>query len=309
MGQPSRRRPEPKPSWHPRWWPTLALLALMRLLARLPFAVQRELGHGIGAIASLVAGRRRRIAARNLALCFPELSSDARRTLLRQHFRAAGISTLETAVAWFRSPQDYAHRLDIQGLEHLRAAQAEGNGVILAGCHFVTLEICGALLSTVADVDVMYRPNRNPVFERVQREGRERRYGAVIARGDIRTAARRLREGRAIWYAADQDYGLRHSVFVPFFGIPAATLTATARLARMTGARVLLVDHWRDDARMRWTIRFSPALDGYPSGDEERDAARLSDAVEDAVRAHPAQYLWMHRRFKTRPPGGADLYR
>lgn len=277
-------------------------------LARLPLPLLRGLGYRVGEVALRLARSRRRIAERNLELCFPEQDAAARRKLLRAHFRASGVSTLETAVAWFRDPRTLTGRLDLIGLEHLRAAEADPRGLILAGCHFVTLEICGALLSTVADLDVMYRPNRNPVFDRIQRSGRARRYGAVIDRADVRTAVRRLRAGRSIWYAADQDYGPKHSVFVPFFGIPTATLTATARLARLTAAQVLLVDHWRDDARMRWTIRFSRPFEGFPSGDAADDAARLSMATEDAVREHPAQYLWLHRRFKTRPPGHAGLY-
>jgi KDO2-lipid IV(A) lauroyltransferase len=280
----------------------------MWLLARLPFPAQRGLGRWLGNLARRLGGRRRRIAATNLALCFPERNAAEREILLRAHFRAAGISVLETAVAWFRDPRDYADRLDVEGLDHLRAALADDRGLILAGCHFVTLEICGALLSTVADIDVMYRPNRNPVLDRIQRSGRQRRYGAVIDRSDLRTAVRRLRAGRALWYATDQDYGPRHSVFVPFFGTPAATLTATSRLARMTGAQVLRVDHWRNDARMRWTLRFSAPLPDFPGPDPVADARRLSNAVEDAVREHPAQYLWLHRRFKTRPAGRSGPY-
>lgn len=280
----------------------------MWLLARLPLPALRALGHWTGDVALRLAGSRRRIAARNLELCFPERDAASRQRLLQAHFRASGVSTLETAVAWFRDLRDFAGRVDLVGLEHLRAAEADPRGLIIAGCHFVTLEIAGALLSTVSDLDVMYRPNRNPVFDRIQRNGRARRYGAVIDRADVRTAVRRLRAGRSIWYAADQDYGPKHSVFVPFFGIPTATLTATARLAQLTDAQVLLMDHWRDDARMRWTIRFSPPFEDFPSGDALRDATRISNATEDAVREHPAQYLWLHRRFKTRPPGHRSLY-
>lgn len=309
MAATRRRRRPPGPVSHPRYWPSWLLVGLMWLLARLPFPAQRFLGRGLGDLVRHLGGRRRRIAATNLALCFPELDADRRTALLRDHFRAAGISVLETAVAWFRDPRDYADRLDLEGMEHLRAALDGERGLILAGCHFVTLEICGALLSTIADIDVMYRPSRDPVIDRIQRAGRRRRYGAVIERSDLRTAVRRLRAGRALWYATDQDYGPRHSVFAPFFGVPAATLTATSRLARMTGAQVLRVDHWRDDARMRWTLRFSAPLANFPGPDPEADARRLSDAVEDAVREHPAQYLWLHRRFKTRPPGAPDPYR
>jgi KDO2-lipid IV(A) lauroyltransferase len=280
----------------------------MRALAYLPLGVQVRLGAVVGALARRLAHGRRRTAGTNLALCFPERDAAARERLLRANFRATGIAVLETATAWFRDPADLEDRLTVVGREHLDAALAEGRGLILVGCHFVTLEICGALLSRVADLDVMYRPNRNPVLDRIQREGRERRYGAVIDRADVRGAVRRLRAGRALWYAADQDYGPKHSVFVPFFGVPAATLTATSRLARLTGARVLRVDHWREEDPLRWTIRFDAPLEGFPSGDDTADAARLSRLVEDAVREHPDQYLWVHRRFKTRPPGEARPY-
>lgn len=292
----------PAHPWHPRFWPTHLLVGLMRLLALLPTPALRELGQGLGAAGMQLAGRRRRIAERNLALCFPELEPAARRRLLRAHLRAAGISLLEIPLAWFRAPDTLANRFELIGLEHLRAAQADGHGVILAGCHFMTLELCGALLSSRVQLDAMYRAHRNPVFDRVQLNGRRRRYGRLYERRDIRGAVRALRRGRVLWYSADQDHGARNAVFVPFFGVPAATLTTTARLARLGRARVLRVDGWRDDARMCWTVRIAPQLSGFPSGDDARDTARLSAAVEAAAREHPEQYLWLHRRFKTRPP-------
>jgi KDO2-lipid IV(A) lauroyltransferase len=251
---------------------------------------------------------RRHIAATNLTLCFPELDNTARARLLRAVFRSTGIGAIETAIAWFREPSRYAARLDVSGLEHLLSAQRQGKGVLLIGAHFATLDMAGALLSLVADIDIMYRYNKNPVIEWLMRRGRERLFGGVIERSDTREVLRRLQAGRTVWYAADQDYGRKVSVFAPFFGVSAATITATARFARFNDSAVLFFSHFRDERARRWSIHFSAPIDDYPCGDDVADATRINGMIEAEIRKHPAQYLWLHRRFKTRPEGEARPY-
>ncbi len=153
------------------------------------------------------------------ALCFPELEPTARNELVRRIFESSGIGAVETAIAWFGNLQRYRQRTSIEGLDVLTAAQQRGRGVLFVGAHFATLDLAGALLSRATDLDVIYRYNKNPVIEHVMRRGRERRFSGVIERGDPRKVLTRLKEGHTVWYAADQDYGRKVSVFAPFFGV------------------------------------------------------------------------------------------
>ncbi len=292
----------------PRYWPTWLGVCCAWLIAHAPRIVQIGLGRVVGAGLFRFARSRRHIAETNLQLCFPDLSEEARADLVRAVFRSVGQSAIETAIAWFRSPAHYADRLDVTGLPHLLSAQNQGRGVVLIGAHFATLDFAGALLSLVADIDVIYRYNKNPVIEWIMRRGRTRLFGGVIERKDTRTVVKRLREGRTVWYAADQDYGRKVSVFAPFFGVPAATITAGARLARLNGSPALFFSHFRDMATGRWSIHFSQPIQGYPSGDDVADATRINRLIETEILKHPDQYLWLHRRFKTRPAGEVRPY-
>ena len=289
--------------WH---WPAWALLGLGWLACRLPLRWQFALGSAAGRLAWRIGGRRRRIAEVNVAICFPELDAAGRTAVVRGMFAGVGMALLEAAWAWARPFAALTPRVRFEGLDDLLRAQAEGRGVLLAGGHFLTLELAGAALAGRVSFDVVYRRNRSPVINWAMLRGRKRLYGTVIERGDMRRAARRLKQGRIVWYAADQDYGRRHSLFAPFFGRPAATVNAAARLARINGSPVVLFSHFRDEGGQTWTLRLQ-RLHGYPSGDDEADATRLNAAIEAEIRRHPEQYLWLHRRFKTQP-GGEALY-
>ena len=287
--------------WH---WPAWAFITAMWLACRLPLRWQFALGRQLGRFAFHVGGRRRAIAEANARLCFPDLDAAAHTMLARRTFEGVGIGLLEAAYAWSRSLAALAPRVELHGLAALEEAAAQGRGVLLAGTHFSTVEIAGALLAERVSFDVIYRRNRNAVVDWAMRRGRRRRYEAVIERSDMRQVVRRLKQGRVVWYAADQDFGRRHSVFAPFFGHPAATVTAGARLAKMTGAAVVLMSHFRDEARQTWAVHLSP-LHSYPGGDPLADAACMNAAIETEIRRRPEQYLWLHRRFKTHPEGKA----
>ncbi|MDE0348247.1 MAG: LpxL/LpxP family Kdo(2)-lipid IV(A) lauroyl/palmitoleoyl acyltransferase [Gammaproteobacteria bacterium] len=291
----------------PRHWPLWVGVGVAWLACRLPVSWQASVGRALGRLAWHAGGRRRRIAEANIDLCFPELSERERAGLVRRTFHASGIGLMETVQAWLGPVDAVADRLECHGLEVLLEAQAEGRGVLLAGAHFLTLDLTGALLASRVPFDVVYRGHRNPVIEWLMVRGRKRHYPAVIERHDLRRAARRLREGHVVWYAADQDYGRRHSVFAPLFGEPAATVVATARLARMGGSPVVFYSHFRDEETRTWSVRFQRVED-FPSGDDETDAARLNRILESEIRRHPEQYLWLHRRFKTRPDGVESPY-
>jgi Kdo2-lipid IVA lauroyltransferase/acyltransferase len=302
------RRPMDSTLISPRQWPVWAGLGVLRLVVALPLRVQVAIGNLLGSAYYRLSGRRRHIASTNLQLCFPELGPEERKRLVRHVFKSTGIGVVETAMAYFKPLEPLRPRVRVEGLEHLTSAQARGRGVILVGAHFVSLDLAGGLLSLFADIDVMYRRGKNPVAEYVMRRGREQYYGAVIERSDTRTILRRLRENRTIWYAADQDYGRKHSVFAPFFGQQAATITATSRLARFNQSPALFISQFRDARTLTWSLHISPILDDFPSGDDVADATRINALIEQEIRRHPEQYLWIHRRFKTRPPGEPRPY-
>ena len=291
-----------------RYWPTWLTLGLLRCMVWLPYRAQLTAGRRLGAAVRLFARRRRRIAAVNIGLCFPELAAAAQQQLLREHFAALGIGVIEIAMSWWENPQRLQQLVRVDGLEHLQRALAPGRGVILLSGHFTTLEIGGRLLALTTPFHVMYRGHKNPVIERVMRNARIRNYDRAIPRHDLRAMLRSLQGNVPVWYAPDQDHGTRHGLFVPFFGIPAATITATSRLARRSGAAVVpfIPTRLADGSGYRLTLY--PALEHFPGDSPETDTARINALLEARIREQPEQYLWVHRRFKTRPPGESGVY-
>jgi KDO2-lipid IV(A) lauroyltransferase len=289
-----------------RHWPTWLLVAAMAALARLPWPLQRGLGRVLGAGLRMVMGSRRRVAARNLELCFPDLDATARKQLLLRNFAALGIGLFEFARAWWGSLAAPRRGLQLEGLEFLEAARAGGRGVILVSGHFTTLEICGRLLCDRVPLAGMYRPHAQPALEWAVKRGRLRYAVAMFGREELRPAIRHLKAGGVLWFAPDQETRRGDSVFVPFFGRPASTLTSTHQLARLSGAAVLAFAHERRDDG-GYSLRLSPAFTDFPTADATADTARVMAAIEAMARAVPAQYLWIHRRFK-RQPGGDDPY-
>ena len=287
----------------PRTWPTWAGLGALRLVHALPYRWQLALGSAVGDLLYRFMPARREVARINLALCFPQLDAQARTRVLRGHFRSIGMSMAELAMSWWGNDARMTPLAEIEGIEHLQGALAAGRGVILLTGHFTTMELCSHILSAAAPFDAMYRPMRNAAMDWVVKRARDRRRNTTIfARDDIRAMIKSLKSGHAVWYGPDQDYGREHSVFAPFFGVPAATITSTARFARMTGAAVVPYFPSRlPDGRYR--IRVLPALEAFPTGDELADATRINALVEAAIVDCPEQYLWIHRRFKTRPEG------
>ena len=295
---------------HPRFWALWLGLGLLWLIVQLPYRALLVLGRGLGALMFRVAGSRRHIARRNLELCFPQLGEAERERLLRENFASTGIAFFEMAMSWWWPRARLARLAHIEGLEHLHEARQDGQGVILMALHFTTLEIGAALLGQRQTIDGMYREHNNPLFDFVQRRGRERHNpdASAIEREDIRAMLKVLRAGRAIWYAPDQDYGPKQSIFVPLFGISAATVTATTKFARLGKAQVVPFTQQRLADGSGYRLVIHPPLQDFPGESEEADCLRINQWIEQAVSACPAQYLWAHRRFKTRPAGEPKLY-
>ena len=297
---------EPSPPLSPRHWPTWLAIAFGWALARAPLWLHRAIGPSLGAVLYRLLGSRRRAAATNLALCFPELSDAAREDLLRRNFRALGLGVFEFLRAWWgRLPAPY--ECELTGLEHLEAARTGGRGVILVSAHFTTLEISMRLLCQHIPLAGMYRPHEQPPMEWAVRRGRLRHAVAMFARDELRPVIRHLKQGGLLWFAPDQETRRGDSVFVPFFGQPAWSLTSTHQLARLGGAAVLPLFHERlDDGRYR--IEILPPLENFPTRDATADTARIMATLEGLIRRRPGQYLWLHQRFKRQPDGGKRRY-
>lgn len=289
----------------PRYWPTWFGLGLVWLLAHLPFRLQILIGKGIGAASYVLARERRHICEVNLRLCFPELNEEEQRALLWKTFLANGIGAMEVALSWCRDPEDFRGRVTVTGMENLEQAMARGKGVLLLCAHFSTLEFGGTLFSLFQEMDVTYRKHKNPLFQAVMANSRQRHFKGVFERENVRGAMKSLKQGRTLWYAPDQDYGAKHSVFVPFFGVEAATITATSRFARVNDSTLLFFTHYRNSDQSGYHLEFGPIIEGYPVEDEEENAKRINGIIEQEIRRHPDQYLWMHKRFKTQAKGKA----
>lgn len=286
---------------HPRYWPTWLGIAGMRIAAWLPWRLKLALGRCVGLLAWRLASRRRRITETNIRLCFPELDHEAQARLVKDAFIANGIGIFETATGWCRDPEHLRHRVTFKGQQHMARVQEAGKGALIIGIHFSTLDLGGALHSLFFPADVVYRPHDNLLFERFMTRARNGIFGTSIDRHDLRGVVRRIKSGHHVWYSPDQDFGRDASVFAPFFGIEAASIKLTAKIARMTGAPVMPLIFHRNPDNRTYSLEYLPPMEDFPSGDEVADATRINAVIEQAIRRHPEQYLWMHRRFKTRP--------
>ncbi len=297
----------------PRYWGLWFLFGLLRLVTLLPFGWQSAIGRGLGRLLYRVMGKRRRIADTNLKLCFPHLDDVERQVLLRRNFDHLGMAVIDTAMSWWGSRRQI-HRLGkITGMEHLQAALAEGKGVILLTGHMTSLDLGGQILAevlwdTATPVHAMYKRSRNILIETLMLRGRLRFSNNVFKRQDIRSMLRGLAGNHPVWYAPDQDFGLKQGVFADFLGVPTATLTATAKFAAKSGARVVPFFPIRLPGNQGFEVQIQPALEDFPIGEDVADARRYNAILEAVVARHPEQYMWLHRRFKTRPEGLPYLY-
>lgn len=283
----------------PRYWSSWLVLGLQWLAAHLPFRLQLWIGHGLGRLAArLIRPNARERLEWNLANVFPELDAAARGQLEREFFKSMGIAFFEIANCWWASDRALRRHVQIEGLEHLQAALDQGKGAILLSGHFTTLEIGGRLLSLYTRFHPMYRPSKHPVYQWAMRRSREKHFERAIARNDIRGLLRSLREGHAVWYAPDQAYRGTDSIMVPFFGMPASTITATARIAEISGAPLVPFFAERLPDAQGYRLHIGKPLDDVPSGDAHADATRINAVIEAQVRQVPAQYLWTHDRWR-----------
>jgi Kdo2-lipid IVA lauroyltransferase/acyltransferase len=291
----------------PRYWATWVGLSVLRTLEMLPYPAQRQVGSALGGLIRRLPLAYVRIARRNIDLCMPELSAVERGTLVDRHFQSLGMALCETANTWWSGDRRVNALAEVRGLEHLDAALAKGRGAILIGGHFTTIEIATRILGTVVPLNVVYRPTKNELLSHIMFTSFSR-HGKPIAHDDIRTMVRALKKNEAVWYAPDQSYRNKGAAMVKFFGIPAATTTATSRLARISGAAVLTYFPERLPGNAGYRVLIGPALEDFPGADAIDDAERFNRLLETHVRRVPEQYLWMHRRFKGLAADYPDYY-
>lgn len=302
------RKKYPENPAHPRYWLTWLAIASLQLAAWLPWPAKYWLGRQLGRLGLLVAKSRRHITEVNIRLCFPEKSPAEQKQLVKEIFLANGIGLLETATAFTRGAADLKPRIQLEGQENLEKHLAQGKGVLLLGIHSSTLDLGGAMFGLFYTMDTIYKPHKNPVFNRFIMRGRTRYMEEQIANKDLKTLVRRLRQDKVVWYSPDQDFGRDASVFAPFFGVEAASLTMTARLIKMAKVPLVPACSVREKDGS-YTLKFLPELTGFPSGDDLADATRVNAAIEALISPNPEQYLWLHRRFKTRPnPDDPSVY-
>jgi len=281
----------------PKHWPTLAGIGALRCLELLPYAAQRHLATGLGFLIRRLPLAYVRVAKCNIEICMPHLDSGEREHLLAEHCRSLAMGLCETAMTWWSSNQRVRRLAQVEGLDHLTAALAEGHGAILIGGHFTTIELATRILGTVVPLNFVFRPMKNQLLSRTMHDS-FCRHGKPIAHNDIRAMIRALRNNEVVWYAPDQSYRKKGAAMVKFFGIPAATTTATSRLARLTGATVLTYFPERLPGTAGYRVVIGPGLQGFPGADPGEDAERFNRLLEEHIRKVPEQYFWMHRRFK-----------
>ncbi len=287
-----------------------AVLGLLRALQLLPLAWQAGLGRGLGHLLYAVAGSRRRVAMRNLQLCLPELDAAARRQLVRAHFGWLARSLLERGLLWYAPISRLRRLIQVEGDVGLAARSDQP--VMWLVPHFVALDVAGVAtqLFQTGQVASIYQAQSNPVFDAAMRKGRLRfGRGEVFARSErALPLVRAIKRGAIFFNLPDMDFGARDAAFVPFFGVPAATLLAPARMARSLGMRVQPVLAEILPGGQGYRVQFLPPWDDFPGDDDLAAATRVNAWIAAQIRLNPAQYLWVHRRFKTRPAGQPGLY-
>ncbi|HCW97361.1 MULTISPECIES: kdo(2)-lipid IV(A) palmitoleoyltransferase [Pantoea] len=294
---------------HPRYWVTWLGLGILWLLVQLPYPLLMRLGANAGTLSRHFLKRRERITRRNIELCFPGIAENDIERMIAGNFASLGMALAETGIAWFWSDRAVRKLFEVSGLQHLQSAMEQKRGVMVIGVHFMSLELGGRISGLCQPMMAMYRPHNNRAMEWAQTKGRMRSNKAMIDRRDLRGMVHALKKGESVWFAPDQDYGPKGSVFAPLFAVEkAATTNGTFVLSRLANPAMLTIALIRNPDNYGYQLIIDPALENYPHTDEAAAAAYMNKVIESQILRAPEQYLWLHRRFKTRPPGEASLY-
>ena len=294
---------------HPRYWLLWAGILLLWLISLLPLRVTAFFGRGLGIFLKRIAGRRSHIVRTNLELCFPELDNNQIEQLITEHFKALGQAALTIGINLFASQRRLQRLVSMRDRHYFDQQISADKPVILLAPHFVAMEIAGLVLAPERHMLSMYQTIRNPLIDYLVRRGRSRFGGIMIERkSDMRQVVKLVRGGSPFYYLPDQDPGSADKVFAPFFGIETAVTPGLSRFARLSKAAVIPCFTKMLPQGAGYEVIFLPPLDNFPSDDVVEDAERMNEVIEQGIREMPAQYFWVHRRFKSRPEGGESLY-
>lgn len=293
---------------HPKYWLTWFGLGFLWLLVQLPYPAIRLIGFNAGKLARPFLKRRESIARKNIELCFPNNTPADTERLVTENFKSLGMALLETCIAWFWSDRRVRKYFDVEGMENLQRAAAQQRGVMVVGVHFMSLELGGRIMGICQPMMATYRPHNNAMMEWVQTKGRMRSNKAMIDRRNLKGMVSALKKGESVWFAPDQDYGIKGSSFAPFFAVKdVATTNGTFVLSRLSRSALLTVTMVRRADNSGYRLYISPEIENYPTNEAEA-AAFTNRIIEHEILRAPEQYLWVHRRFKTRPAGEVSLY-
>ena len=278
------------------------------LIHFLPFRVIVAIGNGTGLLLYLIAAERRQVGTINLKLCFPDKSDEARRKLLRDHFKMFGRGLIERSILWWSSAERISGLIRVEGVEHFDAVK--DSPAILLTPHFVGMDAGGQWIAQHTDTVCMYANQKNLYLTELllKKRARFRNQYLYSRQQGLRPILKGMRAGMPFIYPPDQDQGVKDGAFIPFFGVPAATMTSVPRIAQMTGAKILPSITRLLPGGAGYVLTFYPAWDNYPTGDDIADTRRMNEFIERRVLEMPEQYFWLHKRFKTRPEGEAKLY-
>ncbi|HET6492052.1 MAG TPA: lipid A biosynthesis acyltransferase [Burkholderiales bacterium] len=287
---------------------TRVAIFLLWLTHFLPLPLLALLGRGLGLLIYAFVGERRRVALTNLRLCFPEWDENRRKRVARRHFQAFGRGFVEHGMLWWSSKERLQRLIRVEGVEHWQAVAERP--VIWLAPHFVGLDMGGTRIITEWQGVSVYSHQKDPLLDRILLRGRTRFVTPVLfSRQDgIRPVVRAVRRGLPLYYLPDMDLGSRDSIFVPFFGVAAATVTGLSRIAQLAGAVVVPAVTRQLPGGMGYVLKFYPAWTDFPTDNLAADVRRMNAFIEERVREMPEQYFWLHKRFKTRPPGESKFY-
>ena len=293
---------------HPRYWPMWLFFGILRICALFPYGFQIGAGKRLGRLLRRLSAKRRAIVDTNLMLCFPDKTDTERAQLALASFESLGISVMEMAMCWWWKPERLQPLVEIRGLEHVQKELDNQRGVILLSGHFTSLEIGGRLLALYLPFQAMYRTQKNLLFDSLLYTKRQGYLQDVVSRKNTRRMIKGIKSLIPTWYAPDQNFGGERNVFAPFFGIQTATISASARLAKSSDAAMVPFYPERKPDNSGYILWLLPALENFPSGDDVADATAINATIERFARQRPEQYMWVHKRFKTRPEGEPELY-
>ncbi|MBA6263019.1 MAG: LpxL/LpxP family Kdo(2)-lipid IV(A) lauroyl/palmitoleoyl acyltransferase [Colwellia sp.] len=286
----------------PKYWLTWFGVIILYTISWLPYKLQLMLGRILGRLLYKIGSSRKRVAMKNLELCFPEMSEQERTRILKKNFENTGIALFETGMGWWWPDWRVKRKTKVVGLEHLEKAHQQGKGVLLLTMHYLSVEINCRGIGTGHPMVVFYRPHNNQLMEFFQFRGRGRSNKYMLGKRDVKGLMKALRDKEVCVYLPDQDYGRSRSLFVPFFAVPdAATTTGTLIFARQKNVQNHMLIPTRNDDGSGYTLEIKPMMENFPTGDDEADVIRINQELEKAILYKPEQYMWLHRRFKTRP--------